>query len=238
MTNYKQLSKEDRVTIEHLINEGKNFTEISESIKYDRTTISKEIRRNRYIKSAVYLAYSESGIKKAVDGCKKLSVPPYCCNNCKNKNYCSKYHLYYNANVAQNHYESILKDSRTGVDITEEEINIINRNIVPLVKNKKQSVNQIFTNHPDILYFSKTTFYTYVNNGVIALSNIDLPRKVKYKPRKKKNNKENKRNTSILLNRSYEDYIIKTHEKPNANIWQLDTVIGLNDDSKCLMTFY
>ena len=56
MTNYKQLSKEDRSTIEHLINEGKNFTEISEAIKYDRTTISKEIRRNRYVKSSVYTA--------------------------------------------------------------------------------------------------------------------------------------------------------------------------------------
>lgn len=218
MTNYKQLSKEDRTTIEHLINEGNNFTKIGDAIKYDRTTISKEIKRNRYIKNALFSPYSETGRKKALSGCEKLNKPPYCCNNCKNKNYCSKYHLYYNAKIAQNHYESVLIESRKGVDITEDEINIINKDIVHLVKNKKQSVNQIFINHPDILYFSKTTFYSYVNNGVISLKNIDLPRKVKYKPRKKNSSKENKRNISILLNRTYEDYVIKIDKEPKSNI--------------------
>lgn len=237
MTNYKQLSKEDRNIIEHLLNEGKSFTEIGKAIKYDRTTISKEIKRNRYIKSAVFSPYNDTGIKRAIYNCEGLNKAPYCCNNCKNKNYCSKYHLYYNAKIAQNHYETIMTESRKGVDITEDEINIINKDIVPLVKDKKQSVNQIFINHPDILYFSKTTFYTYINNGVISLKNNDLPRKVKYKPRKKSSNKENKRNTAILLNRTYEDYIIKVDKEPKSNIWQLDTVIGLNDDSKCLMTF-
>lgn len=237
MTNYKQLSKEDRNIIEHLLNEGKSFTEIGKAIKYDRTTISKEIKRNRYIKSAVFSPYNDTGIKRAIYNCEELNKAPYCCNNCKNKNYCSKYHLYYNAKIAQNHYETIMTESRKGIDITEDEINIINKDIVPLVKDKKQSVNQIFINHPDILYFSKTTFYTYINNGVISLKNNDLPRKVKYKPRKKSSNKENKRNTAILLNRTYEDYIIKVDKEPKSNIWQLDTVIVLNDDSKCLMTF-
>ena len=67
MTNYKQLSKEDRSNIEHLLNEGKTFTEIGEAINYDRTTISKEIRRNRYIKSSTFLPHSETGINKAIN---------------------------------------------------------------------------------------------------------------------------------------------------------------------------
>ena len=46
-TNYIHLSKEKRSSIEYLINQGFNFTYISESINVDRTTISKEIRRNR-----------------------------------------------------------------------------------------------------------------------------------------------------------------------------------------------
>ena len=75
MTNYKQLSKEDRSNIEHLLNEGKTFTEIGEAINYDRTTISKEIRRNRYIKSSTFLPHSETGINKAINSCKRLSAP-------------------------------------------------------------------------------------------------------------------------------------------------------------------
>lgn len=237
MTNYKQLCKEQRNTIEQLLNKGETFTYIGNAIKADRTTIAKEIKRNRIIKSSYFSIYSESGINRAIKGCDKLSKPPYCCNNCKSKNYCSKYHLYYNATAAQKHYEDTLSEARKGIDITNEEIEIINKNIVPLVKQNKQSVNQIYINHPDILYFSKTTFYKYVNEGIILLSNIDLPRKVKYKKRKKKKDNTNKRDDSLLVGRTYEDYIIRLENEKKLNIWQLDTVIGLISDSKCLMTF-
>ena len=47
---YKQLNKEQREVIQLLINKKENFTTIGNSIKVDRTTISKEIKRNRYIK--------------------------------------------------------------------------------------------------------------------------------------------------------------------------------------------
>ena len=87
-----------------------------------------------------------------------------------------------------------------------------------MIKDKKQSVNQVFTNHPDILPFTKTTFYTYVNNGIINLTNLDLPRKVKYKKRNKKDSKEYKRELSILINRTYEDYIIRLDEEKDKKL--------------------
>ena len=71
------------------------------------------------------------------------------------------------------------------MNITQEHIEEIENIIVPLIKYKKQSVNQVFINHSDILDFSKVTFYNYVDNGVLSLTNLDLPKKVKYKPRKK-----------------------------------------------------
>lgn len=239
MTNYTQLYKEDRDSIEELLKKGDSFTDIAKEIKKDRTTISKEIRRNRIIRSSFYTLYNEKGIQKAVDSCDRLKKPPYVCNNCPFKNSCTKHHLYYNAKAAQVHADEVKSESRKGIDATEEEINIINKNIVPLIKDKKQSVNQVFTNHPDILPFTKTTFYSYVNNGIINLTNLDLPRKVKYKKRKKKNTTEYKRELSLLINRTYEDYIIRLDEEKNKklNIWQLDTVIGLQTDKKCLLTF-
>lgn len=239
MTNYNQLYKEDRTSIEELLKKGYSFTDISKEIKKDRTTISKEIRRNRFIRSSFYSLFNEKGIQKAINSCDRLKKPPYVCNNCPFKNSCNKYHLYYNAKAAQCHADEIKSESRKGIDATEEEINIINKNIVPLIKDKKQSVNQVYINHPDILPFTKTTFYTYVNNGIINLTNLDLPKKVVYKKRKKKTNNSYKRETSVLINRSYEEYIIKLDEEKNKkfNIWQLDTVIGLQTDKKCLLTF-
>lgn len=239
MTNYTQLYKEDRDSIEELLKKGYSFTDIAKEIKKDRTTISKEIRRNRIIRSSFYTLYNEKGIQKAVDSCDKLKKPPYVCNNCPFKNSCTKHHLYYNAKAAQVHSDEVKSESRKGIDATEEEINIINKNIVPLIKDKKQSVNQVFINHPDLLPFTKTTFYSYVNKGVINLTNLDLPKKVKYKKRKKKDNTEYKKELSLLINRTYEDYIIRLDEEKGKklNIWQLDTVIGLQTDKKCLLTF-
>ena len=54
MTNYNQLNASQRETIQILFNKGKSFTDIGLAIGKDRTTISKEIKRNRYIKSNFY----------------------------------------------------------------------------------------------------------------------------------------------------------------------------------------
>ena len=111
MTNlYVHLTKDQRDTIEYLINKGENFTYIANAINVDRTTISKEIRRNRNIKGCGFSDFSENGISRALNRCEKLNKPPYCCNNCKNKRYCSL-HLYYNAKKAQTHYEINISDS-------------------------------------------------------------------------------------------------------------------------------
>lgn len=239
MTNYTQITKDERDSIEDLLKKGYDFTYIGAVIKKDRTAVSKEIRRNRIIRSSFYSLFSEKGIEKAVNSCDKLKKPPYVCNSCPLKNSCTKYHLYYNSKAAQSHSDEIKSESRKGIDITEEEINIINKNIVPLIKDKKQSINQVYTNHPDLLPFTKTTFYTYVNNGVINLTNLDLPRKVRYKKRKKKDDNNYKKDLSILINRTYEEYIIRLDEEKDKKltIWQLDTVIGLQTDKKCLLTF-
>lgn len=62
MTNFEHLNKEQRYVIQHLINQRKSFTCIPQAINKDRTTISKEIRRNRYIKSKFYSEFDSKGI--------------------------------------------------------------------------------------------------------------------------------------------------------------------------------
>ena len=239
MTNYNQLSIEQRDIIQTLINQNKSFSYISNVIDKDRTTISKEIRRNRYIKSYFYDKFDKKGINHAISKCNELAKPPYVCNNCSNKNICNKHHLYYNSSIAHNHYLHTLKSSREGIDTDPNTIDEIEHIIVPLIKDKKQSVNQVFANHKDILSMSKVTFYNYINNGILSLSNIDLPKKVKYKKRKKNNNNNTyKRDITILDNRRYEDYLEFTAKHPKMSIVQLDTVIGKISNKKVLLTMY
>ena len=239
MTKFNHLSRENRDVIEHLINTNYNFTYIGNAINVDRTTISKEIRNNRYIKSNFYSPFDSKAIKNIVNKCPFLQKTPYVCNTCKQKNKCQKHHIYYNAKVAQENYEKKLSESRQGVNITPEHIDEIERIIVPLIKYKKQSINQVYINHSDILDFSKVTFYNYIDNGILSLSNIDLPKKVKYKKRKSSNiNTIYKRDTLILKNRTHEDYIVMIAKHPKYSKVQLDTVIGKSTDKKCLLTMY
>ena len=238
MTNYSQLNLNQRETIYILLNKNKNFTEIGKAISKDRTTVSKEIKRNRYIKSNFYNPFDIKGITKAVTDCDNLKRFPYVCNTCPKKRFCNKHHLYYDYKIAQDHYKEKLVDSRSGIDIEPSTIEDIEQQIVPLIKNKKQSVNQVYINHSDVLYFSKTTFFKYIDIGVFSLTNADLPKKIKYKKRKNHVDNTNKRELSLLNNRRYEDFIIYTSNHPKMNIVEMDTVIGKRDNKKCLLTLY
>lgn len=234
MTKYNQLNKDERDTIQYMLDKGHNFTSISNAIKKDRTTISKEIRRNRYIKG--YDDYfNQRYIDNAVNDCEFLKSK-HVCNNCRNKGYCHKRKLYYNSKFAQVRYETILKESRQGVNITPEIIDEIEHSIVPLIKNKKQSINQVYLAHRDILYFSIPTLYHYIDLGVLSLCNLDLPKKVKYKPRKNNKDKVEKRKLALLIGRSHEDYTDYYLEHADSTVCEMDTVVGNQDSSKVLLT--
>ena len=55
---------------------------------------------------------------------------------------------------------------------------------MPLVK-QGQSIHQIYLNNRDELMCSEKTLYNYVDGCLFDIRNIDLPRKVKYRPRYK-----------------------------------------------------
>lgn len=235
MTNFKQLNEEKREIIQYMLR-NKTFTEIGLAISKDRTTISKEVKRNRYIKSNFYEPFDQAGINKTVARCKKLQKAPYVCNFCDDKIRCTKHKLYYNSKVAQKRYEELLKRSREGINITADTIEEIEQSIVPLIKDKNQSVNQVYANHSDILFFSKSTFYKYVDLGVFSLTNLDLPKKVVYKTRKKDKKNRQKRELALLKDRSYEDYLDFIIKHPNMNIVEMDTVEGTEESHKVLLT--
>lgn len=233
---YNQLLKEQREIIEYMISKKYTFTSIGKTINKDRTTVAKEIKRNRYIKSYFYNPFDYKGINEAISKCPKLQEKPYVCNCCTLKHKCTKHKLFYNATIAQQHYEDTLISARQGVDITPEIVDEIEHSIVPLIKDKKHSVNQVYNNHSDILYFSKVTFYKYVNIGVFSLKNIDLPKKVTYKPRKNSKETTYKRNIKLLNDRSYNDYINFILNHPNMNVCEMDTVEGGKSSKKVLLT--
>lgn len=213
---YKHLSFEDRCVIEEFLNHNFNFTKISNRLQKNRTCISKEVLKHRFLR----------GTASADRPCCFESKPPYVCNGCDKFNHCKRQKYSYSSHIAFNEYKQTLITSRTNLNITKEQIVSINEIISPLMIYKNHSVNQVYIEHSDLLPFSKTTFYKYIDLGILNVRNIDLPRKVKWKLKKEYDYHKDKVDTSIKVGRFYTDFKDYMEFHPNASIVEMDTVIG------------
>ena len=117
----------------------------------------------------------------------------------------------------------------------------LNKILTEEVGNKGHSFSMVINNHKSDISKCKRTLYNYVEKGYIDINNIDLPRKVRYKKRTKKQ-EVNIRNTKIREGRTYkdflkykEDFFVKNGF--DANIVQMDTVVGpYKSNESCILT--
>jgi len=116
------------------------------------------------------------------------SKPPYVCNGCGSLRNCTLQKSFYSAATAQKKYETRLFESRSGISTTEEEVLRLDRIISPLIQ-RGQSIHHICSNNRDVIMHSEKSIYNYIDYNLFSARNIDLPRKVVYRPRKKSTNK-------------------------------------------------
>ncbi|NOW02901.1 IS30 family transposase [Clostridium beijerinckii] len=159
---------------------------------------------------------------------------PYVCNGCETLRKCTLMKNVYDAERAHIKAHKKISDSRSGLCVSEDEINRLNRIISPLVKNG-QSVNQIYINHQDELMCSEKTIYNYIDACLFDVRNIDLPRKVKFRERYKK--PEFKVDKGCRIDRNYKDFEVFINKNPDTTIVQMDSVIGIKG-GKCLLTIH
>lgn len=235
MTNYCHLSYEERKNIEDGLNSRKSINKIAKELNRAHSTILREIDRNKvYSEPSTFNNFNINFNKDLT--CEKLSKTPYVCNRCKSRNGCRKQRWTYYARKANDSYKELISSCRQGISLIEEEIYNINNIITPLVK-KGQTTNDLYINHPEVLNFSKVSFYNYINNGVFEFGPLDFPRIVKHKKRKNKK-RRTRQEREILIDRKYIDFIEFTSKNPNLNIVEMDTVEGLKTDSKYILTLF
>lgn len=235
MTKYCHLSYEDRKNIEDGLNDNKSINQIAKEINRSHSSVLREIDRNKvYFKPNQYGTYKNNNYDRDIS-CQRLSKSPYVCNGCKSRSGCRKERYTYYARKADDSYKELKSNARKGINLTPEEVYTINATLTPLIK-KGQTINHLYINHPDILDFSKPTFYNHVNNGVFEFGPLDFPRIVKYKKRKNSNKRRTRKEREILINRKYEDFIKYANSNPDSNIIEMDTVVGLQEESDCFLT--
>lgn len=169
------------------------------------------------------------------DICLKLSKPPYVCNGCPDKHHaCTLQKQLYIPKNAQNDYELTLRESRTGICLTEDEIRHLDELFSPLLK-KQQSIHHICVNHRDSVMVSESTIYRMVDYCLFNARNIDMPRKVRFAPRRKK--KEYKVDKTCRIGRTFEDFRHFIAANPSLPLTQIDSVEGTKG-GKVLLTIH
>jgi IS30 family transposase len=155
--------------------------------------------------------------------CYRLYEPPYCCNGCTDERRCVLKKKYYLHKKAHEAYREMLVEARAGANITEEELFELDEFISPLIK-QGQSVHHVFANNPDEFEISERSVYRYVGDGLLKAGNLDMPRVVRFRPRKNKPVKH-KVDSACRIERTYADF--KTFmEDTEIPVVEMDTVLG------------
>lgn len=252
---HKHLSLEERYIIENGLNERLSFKQLGKNLNKSCTTISREIKNH-------YITKNTGGVGRSFNNCQDRSTcpnrgkncklgncsefkkeeclllekPPYVCNGCKKKHQCTLTKRFYSANYSHNEYRENLSEIRSGLMITQKEIDYLNTILNPLIKEQGQSVHHALQNNKNKIMYSEKTIYKLIDLGVLDVRNIDLPRKVRYKKRNKKQTSY-KIDKRCLEGRRYEDFQNYMKQYPDPPIVEMDTVEGI-EGGKVLLTLH
>ncbi len=164
--------------------------------------------------------------------CCRLDKAPYVCNGCpKVITRCTIVHKYhYDAIFADRKYRERLSSSRAGINMSKQELSEKDSIITPLIY-QGQSPYQILTNHPE-LDMSVRTLYSYLDDGILSARNIDLKRKVKFKPRKV--HKTQIKDRTVFIGRTYTDFQALGLD----HFAEMDTVHSSHESKRVILTFF
>ena len=120
--------------------------------------------------------------------------------------------------------------------MTPEELQELNDLISPLIL-KGQPLSHIFAVHADEIPVCRRTLYNYLDQSVFKARNIDLPRRVRYKKRKKRKEPTPRHKQQEYRNRrTYKDFEVYMAAHPETDVVEMDTVKGNRSSGKCLLT--
>ncbi len=221
----KHMTLDDRIEIQKCLGKGMSFKDIARRIGKDPTTVSKEVK----LRSKTY----NSSYTHTEDTCPGLLRAPFVCNGCERRNHsnCVYPRRKYSARDAQEEYKTTLAESREGIPLNKELFYETERIISQAVKSGQNIYHAI---HASNLSVSKSTVYRHIAQGYYAISKLDLPRAVKFKPRRK--HTPDYVPGGIRFGRSYQGFLTFQKRSQNQNWVEMDTVIG-KPGGKVIMTF-
>lgn len=166
--------------------------------------------------------------------CPRLSKPPYVCNGCPKRPDCTLEKHFYSASAAYQEYRDNISEPHTGISYSEDDLKHFDSVIAPLLK-QGQSLHHICAANEDTLMVSERTIYRLIDGSMLSVNNLDLPRKVRFRPRKKK--RTLKLDRKCRIGREYSAFLEFMEQHPDFPVTQIDTVEG-NKGGRVLLTIH
>lgn len=222
----KHMTLDDRIEIQECLAKGMSFKDIGKRIEKSATTISREVKQ--------HLQAHSNGYTKTDDVCPRLLKAPFVCNGCdkKSRSSCPYKRQIYVAKTAQQSYEELLVESRSGVALNKESFYEAEKTISDAVRNGQHIYHAVKSNDVNV---SVSSVYRYIKSGYYSIGLLDLPRAVKFKARNEK--KSEFVPYWAKQGRTYADFLEFISQNDDVSVVQLDTVIG-EIGGKVIMTIH
>ena len=231
---YARLTRHERQTIARMLDGGRSCREIAAELGRAPSTVANEVARRRFVTAPRSLA-GEPAPADLSGACERLQRWPRCCNGCRAARIRSctmRPRVRYDARMAQRAAEEELSAARRGIDETEltvaSKLDAIREGL-----RRGLSPEQIAGTRPE-LGLSASTIYRWVAAGYAGMTNLELRRKVGYKPRKRR---APRRKAPHSRRRSHGEFE-RLPGDVRASAWEMDTVEGSAADSARLLTLY
>ena len=168
--------------------------------------------------------------------CIRRSNPPYVCNICGNRRICQMERAYYIAQQADAMAKRRYAEARSKPQTDASELEALDALVSPLIQ-KGQPLTHIYAAHGDEIPVSQRTLYNYIDSGLLSVGNLDLRRKVGYRPRRKqKQESEAFLNQQFRADRTYQDFLAYMEKHPATAYVEMDTVKGCREQGKRWLT--
>ena len=158
--------------------------------------------------------------------------PHVCPEGCPRRPRCSYPKCSYSAAEAHASYLERLSSSRSGADLTDEQLAGLDAAVSPLVR-AGHSFGSIAASHPELGVCART-LYNYQAAGLLSTTALDLPRKARVRPRKKAKAPSGRERVD-RSGRRYEDFLALP-DAERALVCEADSVEGRAGGSRDLLS--
>lgn len=232
---YGRLTRHERDTVQRMLERRASCREIARELGRSPSTVSAEVASHRFVTAPK--ARRGERVDASADlsaACPRLAAWPRCCNGCGRYRAAGckrRPHVFYDARAAQLCADSVLVSSRRGIDADEPAAAARLEAIRDCLR-RGLSPEQMAARNGGPVDLSPSTIYRWVSAGYDGMTNMELRRKVGYRPRRRAARRAATRHSARRSHAAF----LALGEDACAAAWEMDTVEGAREDSACLLT--